>query len=967
MNDLPDLQLVKRLSRFAAGASVVTTAVGISALCGWALHIPGLYTWNVAPVTMKPSTALSFVLIGVSLWLLRKGENQSFPFPQKLAAKAAATAVILVGCLSLAEHLGGLDFLFDQLLMVVFSAGQTARVHAGLMSSITAGAFLLLGLALLGIDSRIRRVRWLVQLFSFSAGAAATFAILSFALAPHVYVAHLSLSVPTAFTLAVFSLGLVCARTDWGFGGLLCSRSLGGDLARRLLPAISIPLVVGWMRWQIAATGYFSEWSIVALVSLITMSLLAALIAWAAVAVDRGDVARRKTEEALHASEGRLAGIIQSAMDSIITLDDQHRILLFNTAAETMFGCPAAETLGQPVERFIPQRFQAAHGGHIRKFGEIGVTNRAMGTSSELWAVRADGEEFQIEASISQIVVGGKKLFTVILRDITERVQTEAELRANEEMLRLLLDGISDYAVYMLDPDGRVASWNAGAVRIKGYSTEEILGQPISVFYTPEQNAQGIPGMALQEAISKGRFEGQGERIRKDGSTFWAHVVILPMYDQAGKLRGFSKVLQDITARKQAEETLTQQAQELSRQARELTGSQQAFEAQSRMLQSVLDSMAEGLVATDERGNFIIWNPAAEKIVGLGAANLSSEQWSAHYGLFLEDMLTPFPAEQNPLLRAIHGESSSAQMFVRNPEIKNGAWIEVNAGPLIDKNGAVRGGVVAFRDVTQKRAAEHEIRRLNDELEHRVAERTAQLEEANKELESFTYSVAHDLRAPLRHIAGFSGILLEEFSPALDAEAGRYLQRIQQGTQKMGQLVDELLNLARVGRQAPNLRATGLGPIVQEVVDMLQPEIHGRRVEWRIADLPIVECDPTLLKLVFQNLVSNALKYSRPRPQAVIEIGQVRENGQSAIFVRDNGVGFSMKYADKLFGVFQRLHRSEDFEGTGVGLATVQRIINKHQGRIWAEAELDKGATFYFTIGGLQPAEVKTESMAVGA
>jgi PAS domain S-box-containing protein len=659
------------------------------------------------------------------------------------------------------------------------------------------------------------------------------------------------------------------------------------------------------------------------------------------------------TEALLEGSDG-LRGIIESGRDAIIAVDEQQRILLFNAAAAKMFRCPPAEALGQTIDRFIPERFQVAHRAHIINFGETGGSNRNMKPRGPLSALRADGQEFRVEASVSHSVARGRKLFTVILRDITDRLRTEEALRTNEELLRLLLDGIKDYAVYMVDPEGRVASWNAGAARIKGYSREEILGQPISIFYPPHQQKNGIPALALQEAIAKGRFEGQGTRIRKDGSTFLARVVIVPMYEETGKLRGFAKVLHDITEGVRAEEKLGAQAQELSRQSEELKQSQQALEAQRRMLQSVLDSMAEGLVAADEQGKFIIWNPAAERILGRGATNLSSQQWSEHYGLFLADMVTPFPSDQLPLVRAIRGEASTAQMFVRNPELSEGVWIEASAGPLKDSHGMVRGGVVAFRDITQKRTSEHQIQKLNHGLERRVAERTAQLDEANKDLESFTYSVAHDLRAPLRHIAGFSGILVEDFGSALAPEAARYLQRIQDGTHKMGQLVDELLSLARVGRQALNLQPTGLSSMVEEVIGILQPEIAGRQLEWRIGDLPWVECDPTLTKQVFQNLISNALKYSRRSSPAVIEIGQMDVDGDSVIFVRDNGVGFSMKYADKLFGVFQRLHREEDFEGTGVGLATVQRIIKKHQGRVWAESELDRGATFYFTLGGMQ-------------
>jgi PAS domain S-box-containing protein len=406
----------------------------------------------------------------------------------------------------------------------------------------------------------------------------------------------------------------------------------------------------------------------------------------------------------------------------------------------------------------------------------------------------------------------------------------------------------------------------------------------------------------------------------------------------------------EIAENKQAKKRMAGQAEELSRRAEELLRSRQALETKTLMLRSVLDSMVEGLVAADEQGAVIIWNPAAAKILGMGATGLPFQEWTAHYGLYLDDMVTPFPPDQLPLTRAIRGEACTAEMFVRNPELDEGVWIEVSASPLKDRDRAVIGGVAAFRDVTQRRADEREIRKLNEELEERVAQRTAQLEAANQELEAFAYSVSHDLRAPLRHIGGFSRILVEDFAAKMEPEAQQHLQRIEDGTRRMGLLVDELLNLARVGRHALKLQFGSLNSIIAEVVSLLQPDAEGRGVDWKIAKLPRVECDPILIRQVFQNLISNALKFTRTRERAVIEIDHRQQRGQTVIFVRDNGVGFDMKYTDKLFGVFQRLHRAEDFEGTGVGLAVVQRIVQKHGGMVWAQAELGKGATFYFTL-----------------
>lgn len=256
-------------------------------------------------------------------------------------------------------------------------------------------------------------------------------------------------------------------------------------------------------------------------------------------------------------------------------------------------------------------------------------------------------------------------------------------------------------------------------------------------------------------------------------------------------------------------------------------------------------------------------------------------------------------------------------------------------------------GFVIHGEAARRDLAERELKQVNEHLEHR----TADLAEANGELESFSYSVAHDLRAPLRQIAGYSNVLIQTHGPQLDDEGRRYLEKVEAGARKMGRLVDDLLSLSKVGRQELSLQDTPLDSLLRQVVEDLAPECSGREVEWRIGDLFSAECDPGLMKQVFVNLLSNAVKYTGKRAHAVIQIGQMMQNELRVIFVRDNGVGFEMQYVGKLFGVFQRLHKARDFEGTGVGLAIVQRIIRKHGGRIWAEAEIDQGATFFFTLG----------------
>jgi len=336
--------------------------------------------------------------------------------------------------------------------------------------------------------------------------------------------------------------------------------------------------------------------------------------------------------------------------------------------------------------------------------------------------------------------------------------------------------------------------------------------------------------------------------------------------------------------------------------------------------------------------------------------NQKYEQWFGHpatgvYGKHMQEVLgqSAYETVRPYVEQVLAGQQVTFETQVSYRDA-NTRYISATYVPQWDSQGNVKGFVTLVSDISERKQAEAAIQQLNESLEFRVKERTAQLEAANKELETFSYSVSHDLRAPLRHIAGFVDLLQKRIgSTALDATSQRYLKTIVETTKQAGMLIDELLAFSRIGRSELHHTAIHMNQLVRESQSEVKPD-DGRAISWQIEDLPQVQADPLLLRLVLRNLIDNAVKYSRTRPVTKIEIGSTSNEHEVIFYIRDNGVGFDMRYAHKLFGIFQRLHNVEQFEGTGIGLANVKRIVARHGGRTWAEGVVEGGATFYFSL-----------------
>ncbi|MEP6664532.1 MAG: PAS domain S-box protein, partial [Verrucomicrobiota bacterium] len=489
--------------------------------------------------------------------------------------------------------------------------------------------------------------------------------------------------------------------------------------------------------------------------------------------------------------------------------------------------------------------------------------------------------------------------FNHMLTQIHER---DAALAQNEERLRLSLES-SRTGTWDWNIEAETFKWDRYMHRLLGVEEGEFDGRLDTFLNHIHSDDRTAFFRQLNRALEqKTDFISEFRVIWPEKSVHYLSSRGRAFYNEKGKPVRMLSVTVDITESKDAAEAMS-------------------------LLAAIVESSDDAIVGKNLFGKIVSWNAGATGMFGYSPEEAVGRTSA---------LIMPPECREEEVFALQRVQQGRIEHYETVRLRKNGQQLHVSVtmSPIKNSNGRIIGVSASSRDITDRILAEEEIRKLNTELEERVLLRTSELASTNHELEAFTYSVSHDLRAPLRHIDAFAQMLAEELKTNSSAEAIRYISRIRHGVQNMGKLVDDLLNLSRVGRREVSRKRIALNSIIEEVLFDLQPEYTGRTVEWKIGQLPVMECDAGLIKQVFTNLISNAIKYSRPRDPAIIEIDQTQIDGRIAIFIRDNGVGFNMKYIDKLFGVFQRLHRVEEFEGTGVGLATVQRIIRLHSGKV---------------------------------
>ncbi|WP_455223409.1 PAS domain S-box protein [Kaarinaea lacus] len=623
--------------------------------------------------------------------------------------------------------------------------------------------------------------------------------------------------------------------------------------------------------------------------------------------------ARKRAEDALRESEALWRSITENSSDHIVTLDENLDIQFVNFASP---GLTREELIGTPIYQYVVKERQQ----EIKQLLEHAFKSGER-CSYETEYTDPEGNTIYYESIVAPKIVGDKVVgLTLNSRDVTERKQVQEALRNSEERLRLLVSQ-ADFILWSVDRELKFTSSLGGGLYALGLEPNQVVNSGLNLFqFFQTDSPESWPLRAHLEAL-----DGKPVTYENEWQGRYFQTQVSPQRDSTGDIIGCVGVAIDITDRKQAEEAL-----------------RESEERQNK-------AQAVGHVGTWEwkpQTGELVWSDELYRILGF-----SPREIIPTYELFLSHVhADDREFLENAVNKAFH-ERQSYNVDVRIMT-KSGIEKTANSQATVkyDENGIAIQMLGTFQDITERKKIEKELQQYRSHLEELVAIRTAELETSNKELESYSYSIAHDLRSPLRAITGFSQILKDEAKERLLPEDSEILERIVAAGKNMSELIDDILELSRITRSELRYENVDLCKLGNEIVNRLQQSQPEREVQWQVEDNLLVRGDSRLLEVAMQNLIENAWKYSRDKQPAQIQLGKAKQGKEIVYYLKDNGVGFDMQFQNQLFKPFNRLHALEDFEGTGIGLATVQRIIQRHGGRVWAESEEQKGATFYFTL-----------------
>lgn len=613
---------------------------------------------------------------------------------------------------------------------------------------------------------------------------------------------------------------------------------------------------------------------------------------------------------------------------ALIMLNDGGFIQSCNKATYAITGYSCDELVNQPFSLFYVDDDKKRK----RSEDDLAATLKVGRLLSNSWKLKKDGSKFWASMSVNPVYNEQQKHigFALVLKDITETKLAELEVKEQEQRYRLMVEGVKDYGIFLLDPKGYIVTWNDGAKKIKGFNSDEIIGKHFSTFYTHDDLISGKPERELEIAIKTGKYEEEGWRVRKNGSVFWANIVITPLYNEVNEFIGFSKVTRDLSARRQEEEQLRQSEERY----RLLVGQVKEY----------------GIFMLDEKGRIISWNEGAKRMKGYSAEEIIGKYFSIFYPE--EDKLNARPAQELKVARE-QGKYEEEGWRVR----KDGTmfWASVVITSIYSDKGNFLGFSKVTRDLTERRQADVALKESNEKyklLANQLREANMNLEHANKELEEFTSIASHDLQEPVRTVRSFLVVIDKKLSDknVSEEELKTYIQKALKANSRMRELISNLLQYAQLSKGELSWEDINVNDMVGEVLQNLKNRIEATGAIITInCQVKSMHGDRIQLMQLLQNLLTNSLKFVEDK-KPVIKIHCAEETNHVLFSISDNGIGIAKESQNKIFEIFRREYTTTKYPGTGIGLSICKKIVERHKGRIWVQSEPGKGTTFYFTI-----------------